>query len=853
MTEENTSVTVSSSTKPIEKNTNKQDDDVDLIPMAKKFGKLFGCMLFGYLIGYTNMSTWWLSVTAFMWIVRDKNRLLQQRRLQFERAVAADEKNIVKYSVQDLPGWVLFPDTERAEWINRIFKQMWPFLGEYVKNLLKNKVEQNIDDVMPDYCKGFRFEKIDLGTVPLRLGSVKCYDENTSRDEIILDLELIYAGNCDIQVRIKGLNAGIKDFQLYGIVRVEMKPLIKDMPLIGSVSVYFLKNPVIEFNFTNVADVLDFPGLSEFLRNSIKEQIGKMMVLPNKFVCPLVSDLKGQLIRFTQPLGVVRFEVIEARHLKKADVGMLGLGKSDPYVNIIIGNQEYKTATIYNTINPKWSFICETLAFFSTQSIDLEVMDEDQGSKDDFLGRVSFPIETIMQDGMIDAWVNLKDTKTGRIHVRATWFRLEHSMENLHNQLKECRLLKTEYGDNVQQHPCGSIACLLIYLDSLKNLPSLAKSIGEPSPQVTFRLNKQIEKSIVKTFTANPVWEENFNFLVDQFDPENELYIEITDTKSNRKLGDTSIKMETLTKLKNMTYDEPLIIRTHNYSFELHGIFSLWFLASPTTKQAKMVCDELPSPPPPATTTTQNEEPTNTIPAMEDLVKGTVEPIAKISGLNYDVMDIGQRQLQKHYNQQHGAEDLKNLEFADIIKPLIQQQEQQQQTQNNNNNYSSNHEDSTSLTFSTTSSTLSSLHSNAPMLKITINKLDQKDHHDEPKWEIIAHKARYLPKKDERPPDSYVKIYTQPDRFKSKQDKRNKSVTIKNTCNPVYEERFLLDLDIELESIKLVVLSRSESLFKKNKSIIGHVEMYFSDYLDAKLPITKWFDLEMEQQHSSDE
>lgn len=89
------------------------------------------------------------------------------------------------------------------------------------------------------------------------------------------------------------------------------------------------------------------------------------------------------------------------------------------------------------------------------------------------------------------------------------------------------------------------------------------------------------------------------------------------------------------------------------------------------------------------------------------------------------------------------AEDLKNLEFADIIKPLIQQQEQQQQTQNNNNNnYSSNHEDSTSLTFSTTSSTLSSLHSNAPMLKITINKLDQKDHHDEPKWEIIAHKAR---------------------------------------------------------------------------------------------------------------
>lgn len=58
----------------------------------------------------------------------------------------------------------LFKDTERAEWINRILKQMWPFIGEFVKNLLKNKIETNIEQ-MSDYCKGFRFEKIDLGSV----------------------------------------------------------------------------------------------------------------------------------------------------------------------------------------------------------------------------------------------------------------------------------------------------------------------------------------------------------------------------------------------------------------------------------------------------------------------------------------------------------------------------------------------------------------------------------------------------------------------------------------------------------------------------------------------------------------
>lgn len=104
----------------VENTTNRQkneEDETDLLPMLKKFGTVFGCMLFGYAIGYTNMSTWWLSVAAFMWIVRDKNKLLQQRRLEFQRKVAENEKNIVNYVVQDLPCWVMFPVNYYFEYI----------------------------------------------------------------------------------------------------------------------------------------------------------------------------------------------------------------------------------------------------------------------------------------------------------------------------------------------------------------------------------------------------------------------------------------------------------------------------------------------------------------------------------------------------------------------------------------------------------------------------------------------------------------------------------------------------------------------------------------------------------------
>jgi hypothetical protein len=51
--------------------------------------------------------------------------------------------------------------------------------------------------------------------------------------------------------------------------------------------------------------------------------------------------------------------VIEAKQLMKMDVGVLGMGKSDPYAIINVGSQEFRTKTINNTIHPRWDFYCE--------------------------------------------------------------------------------------------------------------------------------------------------------------------------------------------------------------------------------------------------------------------------------------------------------------------------------------------------------------------------------------------------------------------------------------------------------------------------------------------------------------
>jgi len=53
-----------------------------------------------------------------------------------------------------------------------------------------------------------------------------------------------YEGDCDIGVAVGILEAGIKDVRLRGLMRVELKPLIDSLPLLGAVAVSFVKDPV---------------------------------------------------------------------------------------------------------------------------------------------------------------------------------------------------------------------------------------------------------------------------------------------------------------------------------------------------------------------------------------------------------------------------------------------------------------------------------------------------------------------------------------------------------------------------------------------------------------------------------
>ena len=62
----------------------------------------------------------------------------------------------------------------------------------------------------------------------------------------------------------------------------------------------------------------------------------------------------------------------------------------DHLTNVVfrLGNDRYKTKTVYETLNPKWQEQFELYLYEDTsQELEITVWDRDQRSKDDFMGR----------------------------------------------------------------------------------------------------------------------------------------------------------------------------------------------------------------------------------------------------------------------------------------------------------------------------------------------------------------------------------------------------------------------------------------------------------------------------------
>ncbi|XP_039511522.1 extended synaptotagmin-2 [Pimephales promelas] len=787
------------------------------LPFAKTFVIIFPI----YVLGYFEFSFSWLLIALTMYFFWKRNMKCKNTRLN--RSLSFFEQEAVKQELEaiELPSWVHYPDVERVEWLNKTVKQMWPYVCQFVEKLFKGTIEPAIKEANA-HLSTFSFTKIDLGDKPLRINGVKVYSENVDKRQIIMDLQISYVGNTEIDVDIKRYycRAGIKSIQLHGVLRVILEPLLGNMPLVGALSLFFLKKPLLDINWTGLTNILDIPGLNGFSDHMIQDIISTYMVLPNRITVPLIGEVELAQLRFPMPKGVLRIHFLEAQNLEVKDTYLGGLikGKSDPYGMLLVSNQVFRSKTIKECLHPKWNEVYEALVYeHSGQHLEIELFDEDP-DKDDFLGSLMIDLSELHKEQKVDEWFDLEEVTTGKLHLRLEWLSLYPSGEKL-DQVLRC----------IRANEDLSSALLVVYLDSASNLPSGKKVSIDPNPFVKLTVGQKMYTSKVRYKTSEPLWEEAFSFLINNPRTQ-ELEIEVRDSKHKCSLGCVRVALGSLLKEADMTQNQqfPLQNSGPNSTLKLKMALRVLCLekevtsSQPSSVRVRHTSQNNTYVSPQSQTATSysnstviqtsHNPPCTPPPDTPQGKRGSDGSPVRLAEVGRSVSSLVISSSHKHQTHRDSTPSL----ASDISLPCATMELQQRLQQLQNGSGLSQY----------------------PLgeVQLTIRHSSQRN-----KLIVVVHACRNLIALTRDGSDPYIRLYLLPDKSRSG---RRKTSTLKKTLNPVYDHSFEFSVSIvELHRRTLdVAVKNGGGLLSKHKVLLGKALVDLASEEISK-GWTRWYQL----------
>ncbi|KAF7692683.1 extended synaptotagmin-2 isoform X1 [Silurus meridionalis] len=845
-----------------------------------KFAKTFLLIFPVYVLGYLGFSFSWIliSLVALFWIRRHRGARfsgVNKALAFFEHPVKAFKQSL---PTSELPPWVHFPDVERVEWLNKTVHQMWPYICQFVDKLFRETIEPAVKGANA-HLSSFCFTKIDMGDKALRVNGVKVYTENVDKRQIIMDLQISFVGNTEIDVEVKKYycRAGITSIQLHGVLRVIMEPLLGDMPLIGALSVFFLKKPLLDINWTGLTNMLDIPGLNGVCDGVIEDIICSNLVLPHRITIPLVGEAQLAKLRFPMPKGVLRVHFLEGQDLLAKDTYLGGLikGKSDPYGVIKIGNQLFHSKVIKDCLHPKWNEVYEALVYDQPgQSLEIELFDEDP-DEDDFLGRLMVDLNELEKEQKVDEWFELDEVTSGKLHLKLEWLTPLATPEKLDQVLSSIRADKGQANDGL------SSALLLVHLDSAKNLPSVfegnlssgclkerrsagfvfcentatlyrtlfsAKKVtSDPSPLVQFKVGHTVFESKTRYKTNEPVWEEAFTFLI--HNPKSQdLEVEVKDERHECTLGNFTLPLSQLLQAEQMTLSQRFPLKSAGPSATLKMKIALRVLSLeklsvsdqpssvqvrnrsasvvPNASNSNLAQNASSSKNTPKTSGSgASSKPSSQIPHVSEY-----QSVPDLLGLNESIpsttlQDSPVRLADKGRSTSNLAisDSQMNLNSkeptpsiaSDISHPYASQELQLRLKDLRNG---------------------STGHFPLGEIELTIRHSSQRN-----KLIVVVHRCRNLISFSDSGSDPYVRLYLLPDKRRSG---RRKTATIKKNINPVYDQTLEFSVSlVELHRRTLdVAVKNGGGILSKHKGLLGKVIVDLTSE-DISRSWTQWHEL----------
>ncbi|KZV41374.1 synaptotagmin-5-like [Dorcoceras hygrometricum] len=508
-------------------------------------GFLVGCTL-GFAFG-----------VAFIVAFARYQNTRSKRRIDLAAAVAAFARMTVEDSRKLLPPHC-YPSW--LSWLNHHLDKIWPYVDEAASEIIRNSVEPMLEQYRPSILASLKFSKLTLGTVAPQFTGVSIMDcTDVDPGEVVMELDLQWDGDPNIVLEIKtkvgvSIPIQVKNIGFTGVFRLIFKPLVEEFPCFGAVCYSLREKKNLDFTLKVVGgDISAIPGIADALEGTIKDAIEDSITWPVRKIVPILPGDYSYLE--LKPVGTLEVKLIEAKELTNKDF----IGKSDPFAKVFIRPLRATTKTSKtivcmscfaiehilwfftnshiisqnNNTNPIWNAHFEfTVEDTSTQHLTVRVYDDEGVQASEFIGCARVALSDLEPGKVKDVWLKLvkdvefpKDQKNrGQVHLELLYIPLSSRSSYLNPYDPDYRLTKLEKalkhgsgdgGDSAKKDVImrGVVSVTVI---SAQDLPA-TDIMGKSDPFVVLMMKKseQRYKTRVLNDTLNPVWNQTFDFVVD--------------------------------------------------------------------------------------------------------------------------------------------------------------------------------------------------------------------------------------------------------------------------------------------------------------------------------------------------
>lgn len=405
----------------------------------------------------------WMAFSSSM--QRSRSRSRRTKAVDIAAVSQLNKKNledIANSGNVTLPGWCVFTEFEKANWINNQIKEVWPFVNKATCEMVKETLTPIFAAYKVGVVKDISVKHITLGNVGPRIAGIRSY--KSGKDELTIEANLDWLDARDQVVTIEAettvlasLSVKVSDVQFGGRIKIILKPLMNQIPGFGAILVAFTEQPKIDFDISILGgDITSIGGIDKMIDNIIRTSLNDMLVWPARMVIPIVPGDFSYLQ--LHPVGYLEIVLIEGKDIPKTDT----LGKSDTFVFLYVHQKEgdIKRSSIKkNNQNPVWNesfFIKVEEPTF--QDLTIRLMDDEKVEKAEFIGARKYPISKFEPNKPKELWIDmvqdpdqpLKGQKRGTIHMFVTYKPYANEEEE-----KNSPVQKTERNDGSESDGDG--------------------------------------------------------------------------------------------------------------------------------------------------------------------------------------------------------------------------------------------------------------------------------------------------------------------------------------------------------------------------------------------------------------